>query len=78
MVGHQTVAQQRQAELAAALREKGQVDLAVAVAEEDSLAVIPPLRDVVRRTHRDHASKPWHPLSVAQLPPLVKAAPPIS
>jgi hypothetical protein len=37
---------------------------AVAVVDEDFLAVVPPLRDVVRRAHRHHASTARHGLQL--------------
>jgi hypothetical protein len=42
------------------LGEQIHIEAAVAVVDEDFLAVVPPLRDVVRRAHRHHASTAWH------------------
>jgi hypothetical protein len=57
VVGHQAIAQQRHPEFAGPFGEKGQVNVTVAIAEEDFLAVVSPLRYVVRCADRDHASK---------------------
>ena len=40
--------------------EQGQVESAITVVEEGFLAVVPPLRNVVRCADRDHASMAWH------------------
>jgi hypothetical protein len=60
MVGHQAVAQDSQPVAPALSGQQGQVESAITVVEEGFLAVISPLRNVVRRTHRNHASMAWH------------------
>ena len=56
MVGHQTVAQDSQTVASALVGQQGQVEAAIAVVEEGFLAVVPPLRNVVRCADRNHAS----------------------
>jgi hypothetical protein len=60
MVGHQAIAQDSQAVAPAFTSQQGQVEAAIAVVEEGFLAVVSPLRNVVRRAHRNHASMAWH------------------
>jgi hypothetical protein len=60
MVGHQAVAQEAQAVAPAFTSQQGQIEAAIAVVEEGFLAVVSPLRNMVRRAHRNHASMAWH------------------
>ena len=60
MVGHQAVAQYAHAAAAAVLGQSFQIEPPVFVNQEDILAVITPLGDVVRDALRHHTSRPWH------------------
>jgi hypothetical protein len=60
MVRHEAIAQEAEATAAAPVSEQAAVRAAVKVVEENGLAVVPPLRDVVRYADRDHARDAWH------------------
>ena len=60
VVGHQAVPDQAEARLPAVLAEQAEVREAVAIAEEDILAVVAALRHMVRKSDSDHSGKSCH------------------
>ncbi len=63
VIGHQAVAQDRQAELLALLAQRLDVEATVVVGEEDVLAVVAPLSGVMRNALRHHARLSRHVLA---------------
>jgi hypothetical protein len=60
VISHQAIAEHTEAAAAAPFGEQLAVGTAVGIVEKDGLAVVPPLRDVVRYVHRNHARDAWH------------------
>jgi hypothetical protein len=60
VVGHQAIAEHAQAAAAAPLGEQLTVGVAIGIVKKNGLAVVPPLRNVVRDTGRNHARDAWH------------------
>jgi hypothetical protein len=58
--GHQAITQDAPPMTLGLLAEQRQVKASLDVAEEDLLAAVPPLRDVLRYAHRDHACGARH------------------
>ena len=56
MIGHQTVAEHSNADLLGMLGQQPTVRSAVVIVEEGCLAVVAPLREVMRLAHRHHPS----------------------
>lgn len=64
VVAHQAIAEQRNLLLLTVEAQRFDVMDAVQVGFEDSLAVIAPLRNVVRHAHRNHANQSSHGRSI--------------
>jgi hypothetical protein len=60
VVGQQAIAEHAQAAAAAPLGEQLTVGVAIGIVKKNGLAVVPPLRNVVRDTDRNHARDAWH------------------
>jgi hypothetical protein len=60
LVAHQAVGEDFQAVVAAFLDEQAEVELAVVIDEKDILAVVAPLRDVMRTARYDDACDSRH------------------
>ena len=73
VVRHQTPAENSQIVACGVLPQQRHVDAPVEVGEEDLLAVIPPLRDVVGCTDRHHASDTRHGVIVPDHAEMVKS-----
>lgn len=63
MIGHDTVAKDSQAMAMGVFPEQGEVDEAVLVGEEDILAIVPPLRNMMRKASGDESRSSW-PLTI--------------
>lgn len=59
-IRHQTIAEKIEIPALRVGPQQHQIQAPVGIGEEDFLAVIPPLRDVLRYAHRNHASGAWH------------------
>ncbi len=64
VIRHQAIAEQRELPAPAMAAEKRQVDPPVGGREEDLLAVVAPLSDVVRCADRHHARDARHAISI--------------
>jgi len=60
VICHQAVAQNAEPIAVAVLAEQGEIALSIVVEQEDVLAVVAPLGDVVRDANRDHARLSRH------------------
>ena len=60
VIRHQAVAKQRDAVALRAFAESFEIETPVVVEQEDVLAIVAPLRDVMRHTRRHHPGHPSH------------------
>ena len=60
MVGHEAIGQYIETMLDRVLQEQLQISPAVVVAEEDVIAAIAALGDVMGETRDDYSGDPWH------------------
>ena len=63
VIRHQAVAKQRDAVALRAFAESFEIETPVVVEQEDVLAIVAPLRDVMRHTRRHHPGHPSHSVS---------------
>ena len=68
VIRHQAIAEQRELPASTVAAEQGQVDPPIGGREENLLAVVAPLSNVVRRADRHHARNARHPISIDHLP----------
>ena len=68
VIRHQAIAEQRELPAPAVAAEQGQVDPPSGGGEEDLLAIVAPLSDVVRCADRHHARDARHPISIDHRP----------
>ena len=60
MVGHQTITLDRQPVLLGLLKQQPEVRITIISNEEHVLAIVSPLRDVMRAIRYDDPGNPWH------------------
>ena len=60
MVGHQAIALDRQLVLVHLLEQQPEVRITIISNEEHVLAIVSPLRDVMRAIRYDDPGNPWH------------------
>ena len=72
VIRHQAIAQNAKSMTGGLFGEQRQIAASLAVGKENLLAVIPPLRDVVRCADRHHASDTRHVNSLPRPAPVVK------
>ena len=63
VIRHQAVAKQRDAVALRAFAESFEIETPVVVEQEHGLAIVAPLRDVMRHTRRHHPGHPGHSIS---------------